>query len=215
MLITKENGMQKIVVGDYIEFGQYRWKVLDIEDNQALLISEHIVVQQPYNDVAGPVTWETCSLRKYLNGTFYNTFTPSEQKRISLSYIKNDNNQWYKSDGGEDTEDYIFLLSVEELTCLYFGDSSYNLTNPSAKQRYWFQRKDKNNTKRQVLYEGSSWWWWTRSPGRDNKRAVYVHGDGNIGIQGNGTYRYSSKTIHPLTKDNAGGVRPALWLSID
>lgn len=204
--------MQKILVGDYIEFGRYRWNVLDIIEGKALLISEHIIGQQPYNDFAGPVTWETCSLRKYLNETFYNTFLPIEKKRIALTNVINDNNQWYKADGGVTTEDYVFLLSIEELTCLYFGDSSYNLNNPSAKQRYWFQRKDKNNVKRQALYKDSSWWWWTRSPGRDNKRAVYVHGDGNIGIQGNGTYRYSSKTIHPLTKDNSGGVRPALWL---
>ena len=31
----------------------------------------------------------------------------------------------------------------------------------------------------------SVWWWWLRSPGRLNVKAVYVHGDGNIGIQGN------------------------------
>lgn len=37
-------------------------------------------------------------------------------------------------------------------------------------------------------------------PGRDQRRAIYIHGDGNIGIQGNGTYKYSSNTIHPITK---------------
>lgn len=39
-------------------------------------------------------------------------------------------------------------------------------------------------------------------------------GDGNIGIQGNGTFKYNSKTIHPITKNNSGGVRPVLWLKL-
>lgn len=96
-----------------------------------------------------------------------------------------------------------------------FGDSSKNLENRSSKQRYWFHKKDINNNKRRSSFEGYIWWWWLRSSGRDNRRAVYIHGDGNIGIQGNGTFRYSSNTIHPLTGDNSGGVRPALWLSLE
>lgn len=113
-----------------------------------------------------------------------------------------------------DTWDYIFLLNIEEVVCKYFGDSSKNLENRRAKQRYWFQRKDKNNNKRRSTLYGDVWWW-LRSPGRDNRRAVYIHGDGNIGIQGNGTFRYSSNIINSSTGDNSGGVRPALWLNLE
>lgn len=56
------------------------------------------------------------------------------------------------------------------------------------------------------------WWWWTRTPGKNNKTAVYVHGDGNIGIQGNGISKTSFNTLHYATKSNEGGVRPALWM---
>lgn len=33
---------------------------------------------------------------------------------------------------------------------MYFGDSRKNLEHPSPKQRYWFQRKEENNIKRQA-----------------------------------------------------------------
>ena len=58
----------------------------------------------------------------------------------------------------------------------------------------------------------SSWWWWIRTPGKHNRVAIYIHGDGNIGIQGNGISKRNTNVIHPLTNDNRGGVRPVLWL---
>lgn len=207
--------MKDYNIGGVVSFGGYHWRILDIQGNAALIMTEDIVEQQPYHNRAGGVTWADCSLRKYLNGEFYHKFTTSEQSRIIPVLNQNQDNQWYGSGGGEDTRDYIFLLSIEEAVCKYFGDSSKNLENRSAKQRYWFQKKDDNNVKRRSTYDGNIWWWWLRSPGRDNKRAVYIHGDGNIGIQGNGTFHYSSNTIHPITGDNSGGVRPALWVSLE
>lgn len=207
--------MREFNIGSIVTFGDYQWRILDIQGNTALVITEYIIGQQPYNNFAGDVTWADCSLRKYLNGEFYNKFTEGEQSRIIPVLNKNQDNQWYGSRGGEDTRDYVFLLSIEEVVCKCFGDSSKNLKNRSPKQRYWFQKKDENNDKRRSTLNGDIWWWWLRSPGRDNRRAVYIHGDGNIGIQGNGTFRYSSNIIYHLTGDNSGGVRPALWLSLE
>lgn len=205
--------MTEFKIGAIVPFGGYHWHVLDVKDNAALIITKKMIEQHPYNNYAGDVTWAECSLRKYLNGEFYNKFTATEQSRIIPVWNKNHDNQWYGSRGGEDTQDYIFLLSMEEVVCKYFGDSRKNLENRSAKQRYWFQKKDENNNKRISTLHGNGWWWWLRTPGRDNRRAVYIHGDGNIGIQGNGTFHYNSNIIHPLTGENYGGVRPALWLS--
>jgi len=204
--------MEDIKIDSSLLFGDYNWRVLDIQTNTALIITECIIEQRAYHDAYKDITWADCSLRKYLNGEFYNKFNTVDKSRIIPVLNKNLDNQWYGSKGGEDTQDYIFLLSIEEVVCKYFGDSSKNLENRSAKQRYWFQRKDINNNKRRSTFDGYVWWWWLRSSGRDNRRAVYIHGDGNIGIQGNGTFRYSSNTIHPSTGDNSGGVRPALWL---
>ncbi|ERI95714.1 hypothetical protein HMPREF1982_00017 [Clostridiales bacterium oral taxon 876 str. F0540] len=145
--------MEDIKIGSSLSFGGYNWRVLDIQNNAALIITEYMIEQQTYNNYAGDVTWADCSLRKYLNGEFYDKFTATEQSRIIPVLNKNHENQWYGTKGGADTLDYIFLLSIEEVVCKYFGDSSKNLENRSAKQRYWFQKKDKNNYKRKSTFD--------------------------------------------------------------
>lgn len=202
-------------VGTILPFGLYEWRVLAIQGNLALLMTENIIGQRPYHNHAGDVTWAQCELRAYLNGEFYAAFSKEEKARIVPVLQENPDNAWYEADGGEATRDSVFLLSMEQAVCDYFGDSRKNLENRSAKQRYWFQKKDANNEKRMATFKGRKWWWWTRTPGRDKQRAVYIHGDGNVGIQGNKTFRYSSTTLHATTADNSGGIRPALWLKIE
>ena len=201
-------------VGDKIDFGNYLWRILEVDPEKALVITDEIIEQRAFHNAKGPVTWSGSELRQYLNGTFYESFSSEDRARIILVKNRNKDNPWYGSDGGDDTEDMVFLLSIEEAVCKYFGDSSKCLNDRSPKQRYWFQKKDDNNLLRKARFNETGWWWWLRSPGRDNRRAVYVHGDGNIGIQGNGTYNYSSRILHPMTKENSGGVRPVLWLKL-
>lgn len=198
-------------VGDKISFGGYQWQVLHIQNHRALIITEHIIEQRPYNDAYVGITWADCSLRKYLGSEFYDNFSVVDKDRISPVLNKNPDNQWFGTKGGKDTLDSIFLLSLDEV-CRYFGDSTSNLYNPGKNQRYWFERKDINNSKRlaRLLDKEGCWWWWLRSPGRVNVKAVYIWGtDGTIGIQGNN-----------ILKGNisdgkcTGGVRPALWLKI-
>jgi hypothetical protein len=204
--------MDNFNIGSTLSFGGFNWRILDIKNNMALIITENIIDQRSYHNAYKDITWAECSLRKYLNGDFYNSFNENDRSRIIPAMIKNLDNQWHGSKGGEDTEDKIFLLSIEEVACQYFGDSSSKLYNPNKKQRYWLERKDENNSKRVARLtpdKGGIWWWWLRSPGRVNVRAAYIHGDGNIGLQGNN-----------ILKGNAsdgwctGGVRPALWLKI-
>ena len=199
-------------IGDKLLFGNYDWHVLDMQNNMALIITEYIIEQRPYHDAYKEITWADCALRHYLNGEFYDRFNEDDKLRICPVINRNSNNQWYGTKGGEDTKDYIFLLSMEEMVCNYFGDSSEKLYNPRKNQRYWFERKDQNNCRRIARLEDNKeqvWWWWTRTPGRVGVKAVYIHGDGNIGIQGNN-----------ILKGNVadgkctGGVRPALWIKI-
>ena len=199
-------------IGEKITFDEYTWQILDLLGDRALIVTEKIIDQRPYHNLYKDTTWSDCALRKYLNGEFYGKFSEDDQSRILPVTNKNPNNQWYGTDGGKDTQDRIFLLSIEEVARQYFGDSSANLHNPRKNKRYWFERKDANNNRRIARLEGESdriWWWWLRSPGRVGVKAVYIHGDGNIGIQGNN-----------ILKGNiadgrcTGGVRPALWLKL-
>lgn len=196
--------------GDKISFGNYEWRVLEVQNNTALIITEYIIEQRAYHNAYKDITWADCSLRKYLNSEFYDRFTAAEKSRIIPVLNKNPDNQWYGTKGGTDTQDSIFLLSIEETVCRYFGDSSSKLYSPGKNQRYWFERKDKNNSKRIARLEKrkeGSWWWWLRSPGRVSIKAVYIHGDGNIGIQGNNILKGNISD-----GECKGGLRPALWL---
>ena len=196
--------------GDKISFGSYEWRVLEVKNNTALIITEYIIEQRAYHNAYKDITWADCSLRKYLNSEFYDRFSAAEKSRIIPVLNKNPDNQWYGTKGGRDTQDSIFLLSIEETVCRYFGDSSSKLYSPGKNQRYWFERKDKNNSKRIARLESrkeGSWWWWLRSPGRVSIKAVYIHGDGNIGIQGNNILKGNISD-----GECKGGVRPALWL---
>ena len=196
--------------GDKILFGNYEWRVLEVQNNTALIITEYIIEQRAYHNAYKDITWADCSLRKYLNNEFYDRFSAAEKSRIIPVLNKNPDNQWYGTKGGTDTQDSIFLLSIEETVCRYFGDSSSKLYRTKKNQRYCFERKDKNNSKRIARLEKrkeGSWWWWLRSPGRVSIKAVYIHGDGNIGIQGNNILKGNISD-----GECKGGVRPALWL---
>jgi hypothetical protein len=115
------------------------------------------------------------------------------------------------TNGGSDTSDDVFLPSIEEVVCRYFGDSRDKLYHRSAKQNHWFQRKDKNNPLREARFEGAPWWW-LRSMGKNSKKAAYIHGDGNIGIQGNNIYLCNINSVFHPNGSNLGGVRPCMWI---
>ena len=200
------NGENNMQTGDSLFFHKYEWFVLDIRDNAALIISEQVIENRAYHSSYVDSTWADCVLRKYLNGEFYDGFNAADKSRIIQTCNVNPDNPWYGAKGGEDTKDYIFLLSIEEVVCKYFGDSSHILLNPGKqKYKYWFDKKDENNQKR--LTNGS---WWLRSPGRTNRLAAYIHGlapnqadssGGCVGINGNNI-------------SGLGGLRPALWLKL-
>lgn len=86
---TIETTMPQVSPGELRTFGTYdskriSWQVLDIQDGQALLVSERALVKQPYNSDYGWISWEECSLRnEWLNGTFLNnSFTAKEREAI-------------------------------------------------------------------------------------------------------------------------------------
>ena len=67
------------VVGDVIQFGGYDWRVLDIQDGKALIISKDILSTRAYHSVNTEITWEDSDIRQYLNGEFYNGFSAEEK----------------------------------------------------------------------------------------------------------------------------------------
>ena len=69
-------------IGDLISFGKYEWRVLDIGDKAALVITTEVIEKRVYHNSLVPITWAECDMRKYLNGEFYDKFTEDEKSKI-------------------------------------------------------------------------------------------------------------------------------------
>jgi hypothetical protein len=183
-----------------------------VRDDEALLLSEEMIEERLYNTDSKDVTWEMCTLREYLNGEFLQTFDLEEQSLIVEKTISNKDNLWYETSGGEDTNDKIFLLSLEEVD-EYFGNSG---DYKSKRRKSWNQEvgayiedsdygvyiSNKNDSDRVAkCSNGKFGWWWLRSPGTDGGRAASVYDDGSVYVRGNDV-------------DSDGGVRLTLWLNL-
>jgi hypothetical protein len=186
-----------VSVGDVIPFGNYNWRVLDVQDGKALLLSETVIRQRmPYHTTYNNITWAQSSIRTRLNGSFYNSFSAEDRARILETNVVNNDHPWYGTRGGADTTDKIFLLSVEEVV-RYFGDSGQLGSQPLG-----HRINDRFNAARIATNGTDADFWHLRTPGNIESNAVLVSTDGTIAMQGNAVHFDR-------------GIRPALWVNID
>lgn len=195
--------VDEVWVGERVTFGTYpqsnvlsdeaepiQWRILAVEENRVLLLSQSLLDYRPYHQEDKNVTWRTCSLRRWLNRDFMNAaFGQDDQDKIAVVTHQNPKNETYGTKGGKATDDRIFLLTTEE--------AERYLTF------YWNLRGDNTAYARAVLQSDAvSTGWWLRSPGADGSSAAYVDADGVIHMDG-------------MVVDERGiAVRPALWVEI-
>lgn len=189
-----------IAVGSEITMGEYRgepitWVVMYSSAEKVLVISKDILEAKPYHDKVEEVTWETCSLRTWLNGEFYeSSFSDEEKKRILQTTNRDD--PPYGCPKGNDTEDYVFLISSGEIQSGSCMDA--NILRIAAPKDYL--------TSDDILTVKGGCYWWTRTlssdtVGKTSEMCVYevaCHGDVVWCKDG-------------ITNPNVG-VRPAMWL---
>lgn len=207
--------------GRYVTLGTYpqsangddltpiEWRVLARDGNKALLISRYGLDVQPYNSEKTDVTWETCTLRTWLNNTFFNkAFTSAEQATILTTTVYNfwtEGNTEWESGGGNTTQDRIFLLSYEEanqyLQVKYrqgIGDN--NRASRVTPTEYALARGA--YTQDYKTPEGAdAGWWWLRSPGREQRHAAIVNHNGFL--------------FYNVVSSTSGLVRPVMWINIE
>lgn len=81
-----------------------KWRVLEVNGDDAFLVADYNLDVQKYNDTRTDVTWETCTMRKWLNSDFMNrAFTSSEQSAIKTTIVVNVNNPYCGTGGGNNT----------------------------------------------------------------------------------------------------------------
>lgn len=197
----------QLQIGDTVELGSYEqdnnlyngteqieWEVLDIDDDKALLISKLALDCQMYNAADKDTTWETCSVRYWLNGTFYNaTFTAEEKERIASVTVTADANPVYQTNAGNTTTDNIFLLSLTELNRYYSYDS----------ERYCRATQYAVAQDAYVNPSTGGSWWLLRTPGISSAYTASVNSDGTIDYDGG------------KVASSRGVVRPAMWIYLE
>ena len=184
-----------------INFGGEKWISLKVEDDRILMISQSPLFTMNYHTIWEDVTWEKSNLRAYLNGAFYDSFNAASRAMILPVTNENLDNQWYYTDGGNNTEDKIFLLSLDEI-CTYFGDHE-QLNNPPG-PRPIFIDDEFNDSRIAKDKNGNPIKWWLRSPGVNGLYVSFVTSRGLIDVYGNDIRHADSNNI---------GVRPVMWIS--
>ena len=170
-----------VKVGDIIKFGSYEqdgnksngsepieWIVIHVEKNTAMLLSVNAL--DVYNTYWGAVTWDSCTLRSWMNETFYDSaFSSSEKAAVLSETVVAEKNPNYDTNPGKDTKDKVFALSYNE---------AKNLLSNSQRRCKPTVYAAKNQS---VYTDGTgNCYWWLRSPGKPGSGAAIVCTDGSF-----------------------------------
>lgn len=149
---------EDLQVGTRFRFGSEKkpWVVLKLLEDRMLVIAEDCVFSACWDWNVRNYTWERSTVRQLLNEYHSSKFTDEEQPCILLTHNHNPSSKDGSVDGGNDTDDYLFLLSTEEVKDL--------IPDPQFRERNLF--------------------WWTRTPGRDCGHYSFVGTNGKICTNG-------------------------------
>ena len=202
------------------------WRVLNVQDDKALVISEDVLTVRQYDGLEAlfgerladvdidwnrvKVTWSNSEIREWLNSDFVReAFSEGERDCILMTEISTPGGSRKEVDGGADTVDEVFLLSVDEAEyylpgkkdrIAYFEMSEADMDYIRKKsEEDYGSDVERDEALSVAIGSIKAWWWWLRSPGYGNTYASGVRDDGVIG--GEGGVNFVS-----------GGVRPAMYV---
>lgn len=201
-------------VGDTVTFGTYEqnnnysdgnenieWVVIDKQEDKIMVVSKYIIAGQPFNTTnEGHISWENCTLRKWLNNDFLNeAFSDAEKKLItdttifSTEYLAHSTTDY-------STTDKIFLLSENERNMLSSVDALKGIVTESVVALF----SDAANSDVANINPSNFeplWWLRTTWEDADDPCASVV-------------YRVDYDGWTYAVEENAG-VRPAMWISLE
>ncbi len=224
---------------DNVFFGNYfqsnrttkdpvKWRVLSNAGGQLFLLSDQNLEVFQYHTELENVTWETSTMRSWLNGydasantggsnginytgdNFLNTaFSAKEQTAIAKTKVVNDDNDEYDpgsgnfTDGGNDTTDRIFLLSLKDISNRNYSQP-YTYTWPSTNTAYVAAG---GKLSKGMNDAGTDDWWWLRSPGSDQSRAAFIEWeDGGASVCEGQPVNYDRMAVRPAFNLNLSSV---------
>ena len=208
----------------YFRYESIKWRVLSTAGGQAFLQTDLALDDQRYNNNNANVTWETSSMRSWLNGYGSETnepkidyrsdsflqdaFTSAGQQTIRTTEVENADNLEYGTEGGNHTTDKIFLLSEQEV----YGTKAGSYGFAEAYDTHDEARRRKSSTYAKAKGVWSDYgngagcdgncFLWLRTPGYDTNETMEVDNGGYVDRDGHGVHR------------NDNGVCPALNLNL-
>lgn len=195
----------KMQVGDRITLGRYpfgkngeeqniEWRVLTLEGDQALVVSEFVLDYDKFHTWSA-VIWRDSLIRQWAQDFFETAFTQAEKTRILLSAIRtSDVPVWsddLANDPGVETQDYVFLLSMQEAEKHFTSDK-----DRMARATLFVQNKVGD-----IIDPYRVSGWWLRNRGFNVSYASDVLPHGEIDDYGEEVYE-------------EGGIRPAMWIKV-
>ena len=189
--------MKQVNVGDIVSFGSWpaqlegpfvslSWRVLEARANgDALLLCRDIIECRSFHDSKGDITWQNCDLRYWLNAVFFTrAFSSEEQALVIPETCAAEDNAVFRTEGGGDTEDFVFCLGFEQVK-RFFSVDAMRQAHPTA----------------YAMRAPFTCWWWLRVPGGHQFSCAAVAENGAIDYNG---FHASLDCI---------GVRPAVVVS--
>lgn len=176
-----------------------KWRVLSNADGKLFLLSNQNLDVFEYHKEKESVTWETSTMRSWLNGyvassntggdsgvdytndNFLDTaFSAEEQTAIADTTVVNDDNPDYQTEGGNNTTDKIFLLSIAEAkNTSYFANNNSRIATNTA-----YVAGGGEIGTNSMNSVGKDDYWWLRSPGKNDYNAAYVEFLGSVHSNG-------------------------------
>lgn len=186
----------------YFKWESLKWRVLHKNDSTLFLVADQGIDCKDYHNLGADISWENSTMRQWLNKDFYDSaFNSDEQKAIVKQTVLNEDNSNYGTKGGNDTEDKVFLLSMEEVLNQDYGfcerDDLKSATHMVQVSDYAHAMGAYSNDN---CYQGNGWWW-LRSSGYTTFHAVYVGCYGLVHLDGAYIDAYDKTCVPALHVD--------------
>ncbi|MEY8236360.1 DUF6273 domain-containing protein [Lachnospiraceae bacterium 66-29] len=196
----------------YFKWESIKWRVLHNDGSAIFLMADKGIDCKDYHTLGADISWENSTIRQWLNKDFYDTaFSSDEQQAIVKQTIVNEDNSEYETEGGSNTKDKVFLLSMEEVLNPGYGFCEKydmeSLTHMIQVTDYAHAMGAYTNSNR---YQGNGWWW-LRSSGYTTFHAVYVGCYGLVRPDGDYIDAYDKTCMPALYLD----VSSDLWTCKD
>ncbi len=211
-IITQTDGKALILCTAALDAEAYQNRVITEGDNTYIADANGNILTDANGNKIYANNYEYSTIRAWLNSNFYeNVFSELEKEIILFSTVEND----YASTDDtcehlistkkdyicKNTNDYVFLLSAEEITSYGYGDCDSLTAAKQMKATEYAKTLGVYRHDASTIYGGNAWWW-LRSPSRANSSA-------SLGVRGDGYACRGSDVTTVL------GVCPAMWIELD